>query len=73
MDAGVWEGKRYLIPYCYTADIDITTDRMLKEFGFSEDREMIRGNCEPLPEHLNQVKQSGRVFFAGRRITSSGC
>ena len=36
---------------------------MLKEFGFPEDREMIRGNCEPLPEHLNQVKQSGRGFF----------
>ncbi len=55
-DAGVFDGKRYVLPYSYELNLYLTTDKILEQSGVPEDIQLILTDFSNLLECGDSVK-----------------
>ena len=63
-DAGVFGGKRYLLPYSYFMDLYVTTDKTLESCGIPEDIQLIRTEYSDLLSYQESIKAQGMKMFS---------
>ncbi len=69
-DAGIFNGKRYLLPYSFTLDLYVTTDKRLASCGIPEDIQLVKSDYSNIIGYKEEIEGQGMKLFSKAPYTS---
>ena len=63
MEYGIYQGKRYLIPYMYEPEIYISTVETLEKYGIPQDVNIVHDRLSELLPYQKKAEQGGENLF----------